>query len=78
MKIQFTFHALQRMEERQIFLQEVIRAVRFPDKKKKREGTNISLKIRRNRKLLITIWKNVNGKCRIITVIETSKLKKYL
>jgi len=78
MKIYFTSHALQRMKERNIKKQEVYDSLKYPDKIAHKENTIVVMKLRKNNHLLIIIYNNLGSAKKIITIIDTSKVKKYL
>lgn len=86
MKIRFSSHSLERIEERRITKRDVVRALRFPDK------VEIS-KVAKNRflvkkvyyhqelkkdHLLMIICEKENDILEIVTIIDTSKISKYL
>lgn len=85
MKIVFSLHALRRMEERFITRRSIMRALAAPDtleqsvedKRKflaKKIYFNSTLE---KRHLLLVIYKQEDVKITIITIIDTSKIKKY-
>lgn len=80
----YSDHALERMAERKIFPQEIINALQNPISKRydEEEKIHAAMRIRTNGYLLIVIYKIVYtdyGNIHlIITVISTSKIKKYL
>ena len=79
MKIIFTRHSIKRIEERNIQLREVIVCFKTPDKVKTRGNNRIYLKLDESKKkLIILICSIKEERCKIITVIKTSKVKKYL
>jgi hypothetical protein len=78
MKIIFSQHARNRMVERNISETEVIEAINFPDKAGNQDDKNFAMKIRDNKQLLITYYIDKSGITKIITVITTSKISKYL
>lgn len=71
-------HARQRMETRKISEREILNALNFPDKKLLNNGMNVSMKKRGNKHLLIIIHREIGKYQKIITVIDTSKITKYL
>lgn len=86
MQIRFSFHALERIKERSIKKSDVEKFIKFPDKI---EISNINAnrllfkKIYFNQKhkkdhLLMLICEKENGILKIITIIDTSKISKYI
>lgn len=79
MEIIFTRHALQRIEEREIRLAEVIKCLASPTKIKFSEGKAIYLKLNQKEQYLLILICSIDAdSCRIITAIKTSKINKYL
>ena len=79
MEIIFTRHAIKRIEERNIKLREVIICFKNPDKIRTRENTEIYLKLDNSKKkLIILICSITEERCKVITVLKTSKIQKYL
>lgn len=78
MKIIFSNHALYRMKEREITKNEVKITLLEPDKLIWKDNTNIAMKLRENGHLLIIIYTDLGKTEKIITVIDTSKVRKYL
>ncbi len=78
MQIIFSHHAIWRMAERSITRKEVIETLFWPDKVDKRNDTEAAIKKTKDDQLLIVIYKEGQNSKKIITVIKTSKLKKYL
>ncbi len=82
MDYELTNHARERIEERLISKKLVGEALRNPTKVLYDEDGRILIKklyIKRGReRLLLIIGDRTDGKLRIITIIETSKVKKYL
>lgn len=77
MKLTFSQHALQRLRERGLSRKEVIHAVRRPDKIGRKGSTWVAAKLRRNNHVLIIVYTETDS-LHIITVIDTSKVDKYL
>ena len=78
MQIQFTYHALERLQERKIAKKEIRKTISQPDKKATKNEVQIAMKLRKNRHLLIVVYTEVKSICKIITIIDTSKVQKYL
>ncbi|MBI4235125.1 DUF4258 domain-containing protein [Candidatus Peregrinibacteria bacterium] len=78
MKIVFSKHAENRMNERQISKNEVKEAILFPNKSGKQDHKNFAMKTRKNDQLLIAYYIEEEGVAHVITVITTSKISKYL
>ncbi len=66
------------MKERAVKKSEVIEAICNPDKKEKQGEKCVVMKIRNNGHLLITYYVDDVDVLRIITVVTTSKISKYL
>lgn len=85
MEIIFSSHALRRMKERKLTAGFVANAINFPDKIEKSTKLSnrfIVKKIYFHRALkqdhlLLAICERGNGKVKVITVIDTSKISKY-
>ncbi|OGF70479.1 hypothetical protein A3B05_00140 [Candidatus Giovannonibacteria bacterium RIFCSPLOWO2_01_FULL_43_160] len=82
MSYELTKHARERMEERTISKELIEEALRNPTKVWYDEDGRILIKKLYKKKdkerLLLIIGEKANGKLKIITIIETSKIKKYL
>ncbi len=78
MKLLFTKHALERMDERGIAHSEVRDALHFPLKVNRQNDLYVAKRIRANGHLLIVVHLVQEGFVRVITVIDTSKVSKYL
>ena len=78
MQSEYSFHARQRMNERGITEEEVENAIAFPDKVSHDKDTTVALKLRDNGHLLIVVFTETINTKKIITVIDTSKVEKYL
>lgn len=76
-KLIYTKHALERMEERGILIQEVALCFNNPQKTTEDYQNAIFYKIF-GRKLLILICHKIPGGYKVITVIKTSKIYKYI
>ncbi len=82
MKFEFSSHAQKRMRERAISKKSIIEALEFPtrissDKHGRQLVKKLYTKKKVQRLLLIAIEVKADI-CRVITVIDTSKIKKYL
>ena len=66
------------MKERRITRMEVIEAMSEPDALMRKAGQTVFKKIRKNGQLLIVYVAEEYAVARIVTVITTSKLLKYL
>lgn len=78
MKIVFTRHAYQRMGERNIARKEIEEAICDPYRCGLQENRRFAMKTRKNGHILIVYYMEVHGVCKVITVITTSKVFKYL
>lgn len=86
MKVIFSQHALRRMVERGIRRSDVLRAIREPDKvevSRIEENRFLAKKVYRNLRLgkdhlLMVICERVAGEIHIVTVVDTSKISKYI
>ncbi len=78
MIIEFSRHAIQRMTERQVSKREVQNALINPDKLTEKSGNFLSIKLRMNGHLLLVSYKITEDIVKVITVIDTSKINKYL
>ena len=78
MKIVFTKHAGERMKERNIKKSEVKEAILYPHRIMEKLEQRIIKNIRKNGQLLIIYIVDERKLVRVITVITTSKLSKYL
>ena len=79
MDIVFTHHAMKRIEQRNISLSEVIECLSLPDKMVKKEDVVIFYKLSIDGKYMVFLICSIEKKeCRIITVIKTSQVNRYL
>lgn len=82
MHYQLTQHALQRMQERGISFSVLEETLASPDQIWYEEGVKVQFRKRITQDskefLLIAVAVHNEGLLRIITVIQTSKIKKYL
>lgn len=78
MKVIFTKHAKARMKEREVTHAEVVGAMAEPEFLTHKSGQTVFKKIRKNGQLLIVYVVQKGSVARIVTVITTSKLLKYL
>lgn len=83
MKFEFSPHAQKRMRERSISKKLIIDALEFPTKiSSDRRGRQLIKKLytdkKRVRRLLLVVVEITKGIVKIITVIDTSKISKYL
>ncbi len=78
MKVNFSYHAINRMKERGITKKEVIDTLKSPDKYELRGDTFANMKMRKNKHLLIVVFKRLVNGYKVIIVIDTSKVEKYL
>jgi len=74
----FSLHASIQIKQRCINEEEVINCIKHPDSSEKQEEIKTAKKIRQNGQLLMVFYTLKNNFILIITVISTSKLKKYL
>ena len=77
MIILFSTHSLQRMRERTITKEVVERVLADPDKKTESENQIIAAK-RTNGKVTLVIYSKFGEVIFVITVVVSSKLRKYL
>lgn len=79
MEIKFTMHAINRIEERGIMLRDVVVCLNSPDKvDQKGELIYFKKLYKENKRLLICVCSVDTDSCKIVTVIDTSKISKYL
>ena len=78
MEITFSVHARHRMAERVITEEEIHSALEDPQKKGTEGDTDVAMRVRSNGHLLIVIYRKSGNKYHVITVIDTSKVRKYL
>jgi len=86
MKIRFSPHALKRIKERGIAREDVVKTIKFPDKveiSKIAKNRFLVKKVYYHQKLrkdhlLMLICEKERDVLEIITVIDTSKISKYL
>lgn len=82
MKYEFSPHARKRMEERSISEKLVVEALKFPTKiSSDKRGRQLVKKLyikRKSQRLLLIAVETKGGISRIITLIDTSKIEKYL
>lgn len=78
MKIVLSVHARHRMEERAITEEEIRLTLESPDQERTEDSTHIAMKIRSNGHLVIVIYRESQDTYNVITVIDTSKVHKYL
>ena len=78
MQVNFSRHALQRMDERGVTPTEVRQAIETPSKKVAKGDKRAAIALRHNRHLLIVIYTSSDTIINVITVIVTSKVHKYL
>jgi translation initiation factor 1 (eIF-1/SUI1) len=78
MNLAFSSHALKRMKERGVTRREVKGALDSPEKHVRKNGEKAALKRRANGHLLIVIFTGTRRSRKVITVIDTSKVSKYL
>lgn len=78
MEITFSVHARHRMEERAITEEEIHLALKSPQKKGTQGNTDVAMRIRSNGHLLIVIYRKNANSYLVVTVIDTSKVHKYL
>ena len=77
-EIEFSGHALKRMKQRKVTEEEISETLANPDKTGTKEDTSIAMKLRKNGHILIVIYTATKNTHKIITVIDTSKVDKYL
>lgn len=77
-EIIFSAHAQHRMEERAISEDEIRLMLESPQKEGIKWDTNVTMRLRSNGHLLIVIYRKDEKTHHIITVIDTSKVHKYL
>lgn len=86
MKVKFSKHALERMGERDIKQSDVEKFIVFPDKieiSKINKNRFLFKKVYYNKKykkdhILMVICEKEAGTIRVITIIDTSKISKYI
>lgn len=79
MEIIFTKHALERIDEREIRFAEIIQCLASPTKIDFSEERTVYYKLDYNKQYLLILVCSINtNSCKIITVIKTSQIKKYL
>ena len=78
MKVEFIEHALERMKERSITEEEVIKAISEPDYVGKGYGGREVAQKLIDGKLLRVVYKRHGDKIIVITAYKTSKVEKYL
>ena len=78
MEITYSMHSLERMKEREISKNEVRNTIWAPTKIITKGPTNLAMRIRPNGHLLIVVYTFLIDTYKIITVIDTSKVNKYL
>ena len=78
MEITFSAHARHRMEERTITEEEIHLALESPQKEATEGDTDVAMRLRQNGHLLIVIYQRNENAYHVITVIDTSKVHKYL
>ncbi len=78
MEIIYSMHSLERMKEREITKNEVYDTILSPKKTVRKGATQMSMRIRPNGHLLIVVYTFAIDTYKIITVIDTSKVNKYL
>lgn len=78
MSIRFSSHALVRMAEREITEKEVRTALESPHKTGRKDDAALAMKVRANGHLLLIVYRETSEYTFIITVIDTSKVDKYL
>jgi len=79
MEIKFTLHALERIKERGITLEEVVQCLIYLDKIERDSGKTVFYKLNdKKTELLILVCTIDNVSCKIITAFRTSKIYKYL
>ena len=76
-RIHFTQHAIQRMKERGITSSEVISTIDASLQTTYNRNVCIAKGLRTNGHVLIVVFSTL-GRIKVITVIDTSKVKKYL
>lgn len=80
MELLFTYHTIKRMNERKISFSEIYDCISYPMKIERRtNGEFRYTKMRSDgRHLLISVCVIKQNKCKIVTVIDSSKTRKYL
>ena len=86
MKIKFSSHSLKRIKEREITKEDIVKAIKFPDKietSKAAKNRFLVKKVYYNQglkrdHLLMLICEKERDVLEIVTVIDTSKISKYL
>lgn len=77
-EITFSSHARCRMDERTITEEEIRLTLESPQKKSAENDTLVAMRLRSNGHLLIVIYRGNGSTCHVVTVIDTSKVHKYL
>ncbi len=67
-----------RMQERGIQVAEIFFALQNPDRIVEKGETKIAIKQRQNNHALLVVYKRNKDETKVITVIDTSKVDKYL
>lgn len=79
MELKFTYHATQQIEERKISLLDIHNCIKNPTRVDYKNDQFLFKKlIKNNQHLLILPCRIENDECTIITVYESSQLKRYL
>lgn len=79
MELEFTIHALEKIKERKVSLKEIMLCLTNPDKVDRQEEKIRCMKLNRTeRKVFILVCVIDEKKCKIITVIKSSQLNRYL
>lgn len=79
MEIKFTYHAIRRIEERKISLYEIFECLANHDKTVKKDDVAIFYKSSKDiGHILFLVCSFKKEECKIITVIRTSQIKRYL
>ncbi len=78
MQVNFTRHALKRMGERRITDTEVLNTLQHPDAQSIRYDTLLALRQRKDGYWLVVVYTESDNIKKVITVIITSKIHKYL
>jgi len=79
MEIVFTAHAMKRIQEREVSLRHIVKCLVNPDRFIIRGNKMHFMKLDdTGTKLLICVCSLIKNSCKIITVIYTSKILKYL
>ncbi|MFA6917776.1 MAG: DUF4258 domain-containing protein [Candidatus Gracilibacteria bacterium] len=78
MELAFSRHALRRMDERVIGFTEILQCLYDPDKIEKNNGKEVKFYKLISKDVLILVCSIKENQCKIITVIKSSKIEKYL